>query len=141
MLNPARIRGAIAEKIQRKQDRTTLMMMAAPVNAFTSKPQKKLWKILAEGVTLMGRQTDTWSSEPIDKQKKFIEKTRHILELEHKKLSDEEARQALEDMQFFFKFLEKNMSNRNQLIANTRLLGGSDVIHAQLIKDLKEVLK
>ena len=141
MLDPRRIKGVIAEKIQRKQDRTTLMMMAAPVNAFTSKPQKKMWKILAEGVTLMGRETDAWPSEPIDKQKKFIEKTRHILELEHRKYSDEEAHQALEDMQFFFKFLEKNMSNRNQLIANTKLLGGSDLIHAQLIKDLKEVLK
>jgi len=140
MLDPRRLKGAIAEKIQRKQDRTALLTMAAPTHAFTSKPQKKMYRILAEGVTLMGRQTDDWTKDTPKRQKKFLEKTRRILGLPYKKYSDNEALESLVKMNFFFAYVERTLANTSQLIAHTQLLGGSDKVHGQLMKDLKETL-
>jgi len=162
MLNLSRLKGSkIAQAIQRKQDRTALLALSSKLDGeqVTSQSQKKIYEILAEGTTLMGRQTNNWKKDTPTNQKEFLKRTRHILELPPKDYTDEQAKNALQQMDFFFNTFEQSMIGtepppKNNIITslqqaqrvaakaalNTKRWG-STYLHDQLVKDLKDAMK
>lgn len=146
----ASIAANISEAAQRKADRTTLLAMSSKLdgNMLTSPSQKKIFELLAEGSSLMGRQTDDWPKNPPETQKLFLTKARKILSLPAKTYTDEQALEALESMKPFWAYIEGTWSptkdfktNAQAMTMHINRLGGTSAGDDNALQELKEAMK
>jgi len=149
MLNLSRLKGStIAEAIQRKQDRTALLAASSKLNKLASPNQQKIFEIMAEGVTLMGRNTNNYPDAEPETQAEFLNRTRRILELNPRQYSPQQARQALTAMKPFWAYIEgtwtptKNFkTNAQAMTLHINALGGTSAGDDAALQELKDAMK